>query len=338
MRTVFLALALALAFAVAAASGATSTGRSRATSSAKNGEIAFSAHVHGIAQVFTVNPNGTGLRQITHGTANAGDNGLSWSPDGRSLLYTLSGPDIDRIVKSGADGSAPTVISASCTGTCLGDDDPVYSPDGSKIAFVRAYGPILANGNASDVGIYTMNADGSDLTQLTQQSTPTSAEDHSPQWSPNGTKIAFVRINTTAQPSNGTAIMVMNADGSNVKRITPFRISASRPHWSPDGKQLLFRNHENGVQGQSGNLFTMHADGTHRVQLTHYSGGYLQGVPDAWSPDGTQILFRRLRFSGTDTQVGGFYILNLRSKQIRRLTPVRIRYDTEAAWGKKPGK
>jgi Tol biopolymer transport system component len=337
MRTLFLALALALAFAAASASGATSAGRSQAASSARNGEIAFSAHVQGIAQVFTVNPDGTGLRQVTHGTANAGDNGLSWSPDGRTLLYTLSGPDIDRIVKSGADGSAPTVISAPCTGTCLGDDDPVYSPDGTKIAFVRAYGPILASGDASDAGIFTMNADGSDLTQLTQTSVPTSSEDRSPQWSPDGTKIAFVRLNTTAQPSNVTAIMVMNADGSNVQQITPFRISAAHPHWSPDGKQLLFRNHEYGVQGQSGNLVTMRADGSHRVQLTHYSGGYQQGVPDAWSPDGTQILFRHLRFSGTDTQVGGFYVLNLRTKQIRRLTPVRIRYDTEAAWGRKPG-
>jgi Tol biopolymer transport system component len=276
------------------------------------------------------------LRQITHGASSAGDNGLSWSPDGRGLLYSVSSPNgIDTIVKSGADGSGAALVGASCTGTCLGDDDPVYSPDGTKIAFTRAIGPVV-NGNASDVGIYTMNADGSQLTQLTQDQQPTSSEDHSPQWSPDGKKIAFVRINTTAQPNNGSTIMVMNADGSNLQSITPLRIGAAAPHWSPDGKQLLFRNYYNAVQGESANLFTMHPDGTHRVQLTHYSGGTLQAIPDAWSPDGKQILFRRLKYSGTDTQVGGFYILNLRSKQMRRLTPVRIRYDTEAAWGRKP--
>jgi Tol biopolymer transport system component len=60
----------------------------------------------------------------------------------------------------------------------------------------------------------------------------------------------------------------------------------------------------------------------------------LQAFAQGWSPDGTQILFHRAAYSGTDTQVGGFYILNLHSKRIRRLTPVRIRYDAQAAWGK----
>jgi TolB protein len=337
MRTLLLVLALTLASTIAASSGATSIDRSSAATLARNGTIAFSAVAHGTPQVFTVNPDGTGLRQITHGPWHAGDTGLSWFPNGRGLLSS-AGPKggTDKIVKAAADGGGAAVISASCKDHCLGDDDPVYSPNGRKIAFTRALGPVV-KGNASDVGIYTMNADGSHLAQLTQTHQPTSSEDHSPQWSPDGKRIAFVRINTTAQPNNGSTIMVMNADGSHLQRITPLRIGAANPHWSPNGKQLLYRNYYSAVQGQSANLFTMHPDGTHRVQLTHYSGGTLQAIPDAWSPDDKQILFRRLKYSGTDTQVGGFYILNLHNKQTRHLTPVTIRYDTEAAWGRKPG-
>jgi Tol biopolymer transport system component len=308
-----------------------SAGPVGASRHATNGEIAFSAPVHGRAQVFIVNPDGAGLRQITHSNVTqAGVYGLSWSPDGRSLLYTVGyrhGPDA--MFTSLADGSGATRISPPCTGTCLGDDNPVYSPDGLKIAFERAYGPIV-NNNASGVAIFTMNADGGDLRRLT----PTTATNQQPHWSPAGTKIAFVHANA---PGYGHTIEVMNADGSNARRLTSLGIDATDPRWSPDGKRLVFNDYADPVQYHSANLFTMRADGTDRVALTHYSGGYPQAVADAWSPDGTQIVYRLYRFSGCCTEVGGFYIINVRSKQIRRLTHVRITSGEAAAWGRKPG-
>lgn len=301
---------------------------SAATSKGSQGLIAFSADVHGVSQVFTVRPDGTRMRQITHGPLTAAANGLSWSPDGRRLLFVVfEGGGGDHIFKSRADGSGETDISSPCTGTCLGDDNPTYSPDGKKIAFERAFGPIV-NDNASLAAIFTMNADGSRLTQVSK---PTQAEDHQPDWSPDGTKIAFYRFDYTRHEG---AIEVMSADGRNLRRVTPFRIDATNPHWSPNGKELLFNTYANPVSNKDANLFTMHADGTHRVALTHYTGGTLQAFADGWSPDGTQVLFRRMAFSGTDTEVGGYFILNLRTKHVRRLTPVRIRYDAEAAWGK----
>jgi Tol biopolymer transport system component len=314
---------------------------SHATASGRNGEIAFTRRVHTISQVFTVTPDGTRLRQVTHGLP-AGEHGLSWSPNGRGLLYTLGRIDgTDRIVKSLADGSSAAVVSPACTGACLSDDDPAYSPDGKTIAFERAFGPVV-NENAASIAIFTMNADGSHLTQLTPKSTST--QDSQPQWSPDGTKIAFVRSNTTAKPKNEGAIEIMNADGSDIRRITPFRVDATNPHWSPNGKRLLFNTYAHPVQFKSANLFTMRADGKDRHPLTHYAGGTLQAFADGWSPDGTQIVFHRMAFSGSNTEVGGFYILNLSlktivdnaRKRIQRLTPVRLRYDVRAAWGPRP--
>jgi Tol biopolymer transport system component len=308
-----------------------SAGPTGAPGHATNGAIAFSAPVHGRDQVFTVNPDGTGLRQVTHLSAGQlGVGGVSWSPDGRSLLYSVGyrhGPDA--IFTSLADGSGATRISPPCTGACLGDDNPVYSPDGLKIAFERAFGPIV-NNNASGVAVFTMNADGSDLTRLS----PATATNQQPQWSPDGTKIAFVHTNAQAY---GHAIEVMNADGGNVRRFTPIGIDATDPRWSPDGKRLVFSNYADPVQHESANLFTMHANGTDRVQLTHYSGGTPQAFADGWSPDGTQIVYHLYRFSGCCTEVGGFYIINVRTKRVRRLTHVRITSGEAAAWGRKPG-
>jgi Tol biopolymer transport system component len=312
---------------------------SKASPPASNGKIAFSATRDNERQVFTVNPNGTGLRQVTRGPLIQAQDGLSWTPDGRGLLYSaleggLSGKD--NIFKSLANGSGATDISAACTATCLGDNVPVYSPDGTRIAFMRLFGPIV-NNNPSVIAIFTMNPGGSDLTQLTQKSTPTSSEDHDPQWSPTGKEIAFWRLNDAATPRNESAIYVMNADGSNLRRLTPWSMRAADPHWSPNGKQILFNSYGEPVQLKSANLFTIRPDGTHRVELTHYSGGTLQALADDWSPDGNQILFGRFRFSGTDTSVGGLYIMNLRTKHIRRIiTHHPVDAGQRAAWGEKP--
>ena len=208
---------------------------------------------------------------------------------------------------------------------------------------MRAVGPIVPPGPVGSINaIFTMNADGTQLTQTTQS--PKGREDFQPVWSPNGKEIAFVRSNTSA-PSNESAIEVMNADGSNLRRLTPLKFDAGDPHWSPDGKRILFNTYavplggQRPVPGRSANLYTMRPDGTHRVALTHYAGGTLQALADDWSPDGSRILFNRVAYSGTSTSVGGvgrFYIMNLRTKHTRRLTERRTHSYNRAAWGRRP--
>jgi hypothetical protein len=73
----------------------------------------------------------------------------------------------------------------------------------------------------------------------------------------------------------------------------------------------------------------MHPDGTHRVALTHYKGANLQALADAWSPDGTQILFNRLAGS-----IGRFYIMNLHTRHTRELTVKRTSKWDRAAWAR----
>jgi Tol biopolymer transport system component len=306
-----------------------------------NGEIAFSSPVKGHTQVFTVNPNGSGLRQVTHSSAQAGQYGLSWSPDGRGLVYSVTysqGPDV--IFKSLADGSGVTSISPSCTSTCLGDDNPSYSPDGKQVAFERAFGPIV-NGNAAGVAIFSMNADGSGLTQLTPKKTATYSAYQQAHWSPDGTKIALVVYSQFTAPYTGgtypSAIAVMNANGSNLRRLTAWRLDASNPSWSPDSKRLAFNTYSSPIVGESANIFTMRADGSDHVELTKYSGGYPQAWAGSWSPDGTQIVYRLFRFCSPGcSRIGGVYILNVRTGRVRRLTHMGVGTDSVAVWGRKP--
>src|SRR5439155_27073989 len=92
-----------------------------------------------------------------------------------------------------------------------------------KIAFTSSH-----DGNPV---IYTMEAEGSNQTRLTNNP----GYDVSPEWSPDGTKIAFLRSNDFQYD-----IYVMNADGSNQTRLTNNLVIVERPDWSPDGTRIVF--------------------------------------------------------------------------------------------------
>ncbi len=114
-----------------------------------------------------------------------------------------------------ADGSGPHRLAAGAPDECAQEVDPVWSPDGRKIAFV------------SSAKIYVANADGSGQRQLT----PNGAWGGSPAWSPDGRRIAFA--------ARGR-ILVVNADGSGRRRLTHNAASAHSPAWSPDGRRIAF--------------------------------------------------------------------------------------------------
>ncbi len=109
---------------------------------------------------------------------------------------------------------------------------------------------------------------------------------HSPQWSPDGSQIAF-----DGEPAGCKfEVYVMNADGSKMRAITEHPMGCGgydkHPSWSPDGKQLLFWSDSRDAQHtENENIFLVNVDGTGETQLTHTntvlnSGGF---DPD-WSP------------------------------------------------------
>jgi TolB protein len=169
--------------------------------------------------IYIVNIHGTGVTNITSplpGPRGAnGDNiRCDWSPKGNAIAFTSSRDGNQEIYSIDADGSGLQRLT-DATGS---DANPTFSPKGDSIAF--------ESNRTGSPEIWVMKADGSDpvpLTFLAAEPRPRSYVLTKPTWSPNGDRIAFHR-RVLGPNGPGTLghfeIFTMNADGSDVTRIT----------------------------------------------------------------------------------------------------------------------
>src|SRR5215831_8654697 len=196
-------------------------GTAQATFPGRNGLIAFQAQTDAGVQIFTVRHNGQELRQITHvsGDAAAPD----WSPDGRRIVFEHDPADAcANVAIMNADGT--DIIEFPDPNVC--QDDPSFTPDGSRIVFHR-FDPAT-----NDEAFWTMDLNGNDRQRIIGSCC------FDPNVSPGGEKLSFVAEN--GQPV-GAALFTSDLDGSNVVQVTPFDFNvAVKQDWSPDGKRLVF--------------------------------------------------------------------------------------------------
>jgi hypothetical protein len=197
---------------------------------------------------FIINADGSGVTFIDTRMADP-----AWAPDGARVVFrTLSFPNGIAVIN--ANGTGRTVLVADQIGNW--NINPAWSPDGQKIAFARCQ---PAGGSNCD--IYTMNPDGTSLTNITNNGQGNAR----PSWSPDAGKIAFQRGSSPA------GIWVMDANGGNPTQIGV----GSSPAWSPDGQQVAYTL----CTSSTCQLRRMNADGSNdRIVFPGASG------PIDWQP------------------------------------------------------
>lgn len=204
-------------------------------------------HTH----IYTVDSNGSNLRQIT--SADADDGMPTWSPDGKELAFTRYEDEQDAdIYGVRLDGSNERLI----TGGPGEQVAPAWAPDGIRIAFVSFKS---VDGSNADIATVSTNISGSVHVLVSglfasgqAAALPTFA---APAWAPNGQSIAYVNEGTmwTVDTQGGSRHVLARGNG------------ISSPAWSPDGRKLVFvSDNAEGVP----RLFTMTSSGTGRALLS----------------------------------------------------------------------
>jgi Tol biopolymer transport system component len=239
------------------------------------GKIAFEGWGSGWAEIYIMNPDGTGVVQVTDSVSGAWSMAPALSPDGNKVAFTVP---VLELGMGGAVVSDWDIYTSNTDGTGIfnvtnhpGVDRwrPAWSPSGTELAFCST------REEPGNDDIYLINADGTNPRRLTSNT----ADDGSPAWSPDGSRIAFVS-NRDGNPE----IYVIGVDGLGLTRLTDFPGTDEWPAWSRDGSQIAFAsNREGGMD-----VFVMNADGSNVSRLTEAS---LPGTLPSWSPDGAWIAY-----------------------------------------------
>ena len=221
-------------------------------------QIAFTS-MGAVGSVFTVNPDGTGLRKVVSNASNA-----LWSPDRTRLVFTRRvpiGEDFrgDTVYRSDlhtirADGSELRLLIRAAA-------YPTWSADGQSLAVLRG-----------DFDLWTVGVDGTGARRIVKKSV------EEPTWSPDGRWIAF-----TWYAKDLNEVWLVHPDGTGLRRLVKRKaVENDSPAWAPDGRRVS-------VMGgfDSDKLYVVGVDGGSLQQVTRAN------AINEWSPTGREIMFLR---------------------------------------------
>lgn len=237
-------------------------------------------------QIYSVSPDGSNMRMVSemilYSTA-----APAASPDGLKVVFSGSEyhsgsatqEEKAQIWVQNSDGSGLQNLTNDPEKLY---SEPVWSPDGSKIALSR-----FQEGASTNISV--MDADGSNRTNITNDP---DVSDYAPSWSPDGNELVFFSVKPN--PSGGIlfSIAKINADGSGRTTLLEDEgILVIAPKWSPDGSTIAFERFEIGSQTPR-QIHLMNADGTNVRNITAEGGNPgLTTNGATWSPDGNRIAF-----------------------------------------------
>ena len=261
--------------------------------------------VEGMRPIFTAEPtveqgtqvekNGFDLGYISQCGSIRRDQGfthfLSWTPEASRLMFD----DYRSVRMLNADGTqAPPIVRSVGPGVLEAGFYADLSPDGRQIVYSTCEFRTKSNTDrVHNYEIAVADTEAGVRMQLTENLMP----DHFPVWSPDGKRIAFIRIaSATGSTERHFGIYTMAADGSDVQQVTAanLRVVRAPPVWSPDGERIAFLTWGGTSYNQ---LNTVRADGSDlRRRIADVSpwwdinGNFAEIVP-TWSPDGRQLAF-----------------------------------------------
>jgi Tol biopolymer transport system component len=249
----------------------------QATFPGKNGRIAFLLG----PDIYTMKPDGSDIRQLTHLTSDTSAFFEAWSPDGKQIVFNEFRPPNFRgelwLMNADGGNQHPLLVAPE-----FNDLMPSFAPDGNSVVFSRCRTDFEACAphqiGANGIGLRAIND--FDL----------GIQDFWPQYSADGSLVFTGR----SRRGITSALYLQTVLEPGLRRVTPAPLSAQQPDWSPDGRRIAFSSHCCNPQNEE--IWVTNAESSELRRLTNNGGDYPTGSHDfqpSWSPEGNSIVFER---------------------------------------------
>ncbi len=269
-------------------------------------QIAFVSYIDGNRQIFIMNPDGSNTHIISN-PLDPGDFNPVLSNDGSKIVFDREN---DLMYAMNHDGTERIQVTY---GDIYGHL-PVWSPDGSRIAYV-----VDGGNEVFHVAIWVADANGENPHQITGNIIPNWESDKI-SWS---MQDQFV-FSSDSTDGAGYAIYSINSDGSNLRQITTNSYYDFEPAWSHDCSRIAFARYL--PESNIPQIFVMNSDGSdiHNIQNSEQSG-----VSPCWSPDDSRIAFVSYLPGDNESEI---YVMNTDGSDQRNITNNQTA-DYSPSWG-----
>jgi len=323
-----------------------------ATFYGENGRISFNRFMEteedARADLFSVEPDGSRLRQVTNFGGFTFSEFSDHSPDGSTLAFqrfNFSGNEEEpqaaaQVWLTDADGrNARQLTAFEDTDGYEGAFDPAFSPHGDTLAI-----DAVDDGVAGIFLIPSRARRGKLITEADARrvttAPPGTAFDSEPQFSPDGRWIVFTRFSEACNDPEAvcqTQIYRVRTNGKDLRLLADTHLSPSAPDWHPTGLAIAFDVHDSTFAPNEGHIMVMLPDGSHKRAIVRGDSDSHYGNP-SFSPDGTRVAFTHWPLgpdgNPDDSQGSSIWTAWVTGAKLRQVT--RGALDNKADWGPRP--
>lgn len=243
-----------------------------AVGTATNGRIAYiKGSTRGVTDVASLRPSGRGKRLLTDTTSN-------------ELYVDASSAGMVAFTRFGRNGGEIYTVPVGggpeirLTNDRVHDELPSWSPDGTKIAFLRYV-------DGEDAEVFVMDANGSNKARITDND----VADVDPRWSPDGQRLIYGSGN---QDDGGEDIFLTTPGQAGATMLTEAGVHDSFGEWAPDGESVVYAS----LRDEQWDIYSVTTDGL--TVTTRLTDSPEDDYQPRWAPDGSHLLFVRGKLEG----------------------------------------